>query len=152
MKVYRELKADEPVTVEEVKRFLRVDYTDDDVMLEGMIRASREQLERRLNISIPLQEVEVYWPEYAPTDIVPYGPVVEWDDLTIDGVDQTPPNDDTFRLDKGALYATYTAGHDEVPDELKRAIMKLVKVDYDGEGDTEKIINSVSHYSRLSWF
>ena len=152
MKVYRELIADEPVTVEEVKRFLRVDYTDDDVMIEGMIRASRQLLEGRLNLSIPTHDVEVYWPEYAPVDAVPYGPVIEWDELKIDDVDQTPPDDNTLRFDKGVLYATYLAGHEEVPDELKRAIMKLVKVDYDGDGNMEAIINSVSHLSRLSWF
>jgi hypothetical protein len=152
MKVQRTQIGDEPASVAEVKRYLRVDYDDDDQMIETMIRSSRLTLESRMNISIPLHVVRLEWPDYAPPDNVPYGPAVEWETLTVDGADQEPPSDDVLRFGKGALSAEYTAGYDVVPDDLKMAVMRLVKVDYDGEGDREQIIGTVKHYNRNPWF
>lgn len=49
---------EEPVTLEEVKLFLRVDGTDEDALIEGLIASAREAAEHLTNTSLCTQTLE----------------------------------------------------------------------------------------------
>lgn len=68
--------ATEPLTVQEVKDFLKVTGNDDDALIEIMIKAAREWAEKTTGRSWLSQTVKQYWDKW-PTDIAKsYG---EWE-------------------------------------------------------------------------
>lgn len=72
----------EPVTLEEVKAFCRIDadYTGDDLTLGLLISSQREVLEKHLNISFAPKVLKAEFAGYILN--IPYGPVGDIVDLT----------------------------------------------------------------------
>lgn len=64
--------AAEPVTLDEVKRYLRIDadYASDDEVLEGLITSARERLELFTNIGFAERELELQWSGYPIKRVV----------------------------------------------------------------------------------
>lgn len=50
---------EEPLTLEDVKLFLRVDHTDEDALITSMIQAARQQAERFMRISLVTQTLRL---------------------------------------------------------------------------------------------
>lgn len=91
----------EPVTLEEVKLHLRVDYTDDDTLIGSLISAARSIVEARVKMSLSPQTISVTvddWRDLIPDAYwsreilhLPQGPLVSVVSVeyTTDGVTQT---------------------------------------------------------------
>jgi hypothetical protein len=135
----------EPVTLEEVKRHLRVDFTDDDVYIQGMISEAREQIEDENNVGLAPKTWKIglrnekgniklpYWtPEGTLTEITDKeGDVVEAASYDFyNGVLETAFSD--------IVYAEYTTGFVTCPARYKRKILERVAYLYNQRGDSAK--------------
>lgn len=69
--------AEEPITLSEVKAFLRIDedYASDDSILEMLMTSAREKLEGYTNLAFGVKELEVMFDKVFFN--LPYGPTVE---------------------------------------------------------------------------
>jgi uncharacterized phiE125 gp8 family phage protein len=67
--------ATEPLTVQEVKDFLKVDGNDDDALIEVLIKAAREWAEATTGRSWLSQTAKEYWDKWPLSTVPPYG---EW--------------------------------------------------------------------------
>lgn len=85
----------EPVTVEELKKALRIDFGDDDARLRALIKSARQWAEHYTNLHIMSQVVErTYegWPGYEfPLDVWPIQSIdtVAYYDTASPSVEQT---------------------------------------------------------------
>lgn len=74
----------EPVTLDEAKLHLRVDTTDDDARISGLIRAAREHAEQILGRALMTQTLELgldCWPEDGVI-LLPMPPVQDVESIT----------------------------------------------------------------------
>ncbi len=146
----------EPLSLEEVKLFLRIEHSAEDALLATLIQAAREAAEHVLNISCITQTWQ-YQLSTASHDrmVLPCGPVTsittvqvreredaEWTTLA--------PADYTLRDDQLTLHAatlimpevlvTYEAGladeAAEIPARIRYALMQHVAVLYEARGST----------------
>lgn len=146
----------EPLSLEEVKLFLRIEHSAEDALLVTLIQAAREAAEHLLNISCMTQTWHYQLgPASHDRIVLPYGPVTsiaavqvreheanEWTTLA--------PADYTLRDDHLAVHAaslimpevlvTYEAGlADEaadIPARIRYALMQHVAVLYEARGST----------------
>lgn len=66
----------EPLTLEEVKLYLRIDGSDEDTLVESLIAAVRESAEMYLRRSLITQSWVMAFEDYAPARVeLPMGPV-----------------------------------------------------------------------------
>jgi uncharacterized phiE125 gp8 family phage protein len=139
----------EPVTVDEVKNYIRLEgfidvdeseatpFTEDDDLIEDLITSARERLEKELGISIVTKTLRATFTNLCGMIEIPYGPVISVTTLTdedateIDEDDYTLIGDD-YQLLKSPCYEnmqmTYEAGFTTVPKAIKQAI--LIEVAY----------------------
>lgn len=164
--------ATEPVTVEEAKAFLVIDadYTADDELIEGLITAARDLLEKYTNKSFGEKTLEVFT-DKSHLDL-PYGPIVDIESVTdqdaiaitdysIKGLDYKTiyfrggslenyyqRNKDQI-CDTGVVtghYVSYTTGYGSegvspLPPALKLAIKEQVREFYNNRGTDSEEIN-----------
>ncbi|TXR49866.1 head-tail connector protein [Phyllobacterium endophyticum] len=151
----------EPVTLAEVRQFLRLDNDSEDVLLGGLIKAARETLEMQTGLALISQEWRLYpdsWPKNGIVRIAKY-PVRSVVAVTAYIEDGTPvpiAGDDLHlsgyarpaRLylaarsrparPLGGLEIDFVAGFGEtgagVPDALRHAISTLVAHWYEFRG------------------
>ncbi|WP_343702697.1 phage head-tail connector protein [Chitinophaga sp.] len=141
---------DEPVTLQEAKDFLKISYSDEDALIEGLIMASRQLLEKLLNISIATKTLKATFTHDGcyPYQI-PYGPVgniteakfqYDAEDGSITTTDYTLIGEDfkEFKGRAGYWVVTYDAGYTETPEALKQGILKQVAWMYENRGDEGK--------------
>lgn len=60
----------EPVTVDEAKLHLRVDSTDDDIVIETVIQEAREWIEESYSLALITQTLDYYLDEYPESDVM----------------------------------------------------------------------------------
>lgn len=79
--------AAEPVTLDEIKRYLRIDadYASDDEVLGELITSARERLEMFTNIGFAERELELQWNGYPIK--LPFSPTGDIESVTKDGED-----------------------------------------------------------------
>jgi uncharacterized phiE125 gp8 family phage protein len=148
------------VTLDEVKTHLRVDGSDEDALIFGMIGAATRICEGYTGLSFMTQTRTVKLDRLKGDVNLPYGPVQSITSIAYkdeDGLDQTL--DDTgyiidlqSRMSKvraseswpytnrslNNVVITYVAGHEsaeDVPFEAKEAIKKVVSRLYQNRGD-----------------
>jgi len=153
----------EPVSLEDAKLWLNIDYDDQDSVIESIIKAARLKIEKRCGISIALKqylvktasfdEIALQNPPIVSVDAVKY--------LDESGAEQTiPPSDYILMEDPFAPYifpvvdwpvtatrpdavrVTYTSGidiedspPDEVPEDLLQAMRLIVGEMYENRQD-----------------
>lgn len=100
------------IELNELKTVLRVKTNGHDVEIASLLRASISYLEAALDTTIGVKRYEVVSESALDNDELPYGPVVELEDESIDDADY--------------IY-TYTAGRTITPPDIKRGIMLLCK-------------------------
>ena len=136
----------EPVTLEEVKRWARVDYEDDDELLTEMIPAAREAIERETNLKLVPHTVTVGGTlTRAGNFLLPYGTPTVTAVTLIDGEEDTALSSLEYQLrgrslnvyGYGDYVISYTVGT-TVSAGLKEAIKMLVAYRYNNRGDQEK--------------
>lgn len=139
-----------PVTLAEAKSQCRVRHDDEDEFLEGLIRSATTYVEATLSQTIAVRTYELSLDEFTDAIELLRGPAtaVTWvryvdedgetatvsaDDYTVDLISNRqwvvvnsgvswPSTLDAIN----AVTVRYTAGYDEVPDDLKHAILLLI--------------------------
>ncbi|MFD2597521.1 head-tail connector protein [Sphingobacterium corticis] len=127
---------DEPVSLEEVKRFCRIDqdYIGEDDLLKTLISSARSMIEQYANISLIKKRLEVFT-DSTKLFWLPMSPVIEIESLVDENGDTLyleSPQAQRLKVNSHNGYVvTYQAGFGKVPADLKLAIMKQVATDYD---------------------
>lgn len=151
----------EPVSLTELKAHLRVDHTDDDLALAGLIKLGRQAVERDTGQALitqtwvlrlddwPAQCIELWHPPIQSVSGITY--------VDADGATQTWSSDEyavdiysrpglvrlaynctwpDIRGDERGIAVTYVAGYgtagSDVPYELRQAILLRCQAEYDG--------------------
>lgn len=145
----------EPLTVQEVKDYLRLegfiddseslssDFDDDDTLISDLITSARVRLEEFTGLSFIPKTIEIEFTNLAGNFVIPFGPVNEITSLTYSGDDLTAITDYTTTNNLSKLKTplfenmimTYEAGYETLPKGLKMAMLKQIAWDYTNRGD-----------------
>jgi uncharacterized phiE125 gp8 family phage protein len=168
----------EPVSLETAKAYLRVDGTLEDVLIQGLVSAAREQgeeLARRAFVTQTWEQTEDAWPAnrvlklYRPplqsVTSVKYidraGVEATWTDYRVDT--RSAPGAVLFNTlpgaslqETGAITVRFVAGYgavDTVPERIKNAILQLVAQWYENRSavNVGNIINEMPLSSRQAF-
>jgi len=142
----------EPVTIQEVKDYLRLegfiddiespssDYDDDDEIISDLITSARQRLEAFTGLSFIPKTYQIEICNLAGDFVIPYGPVTE-----ILGVEDTSGTaltyTTTINLSKlktpvqDDIVIEYVCGYAVLPKGLKEAMMKEIAYRYTNRGD-----------------
>lgn len=144
----------EPVTLDEVKRRLRVGFSDEDADIQLMIASARDHAEKYCNITLAEQTVEMKcdcWADLARLPVAPLMSVASIAYVDTDGVGQTVAVDVyEARLDGldpsivlaygkqwpasrtgSRITLTAVAGYEEAPAAVKHAILLYIAGAYE---------------------
>lgn len=145
----------EPVSVEEVKNYLRLegfiessesissDFNDDDVLIEVLIQSARERIEEYTGLSLIPKTWEIEFTNLAGGFEIPFGPV-NMINYILDDEGESISSDDFDISSNGRILKypkyenmvmNYEAGYVTVPRGLKEAILKEVAYRYINRGD-----------------
>lgn len=140
-----------PVTLTEAKNFLRVDYSNDDDLINSIIEAATEQAEKFLNRSISSKTVVFTYDSFSNSIQLPYPPYQSIDQVDVIYKDSTTTltvdedyylygtNDLTIKFEriyKGyQLQITAQVGYSTVPALIKQGILKLIARMYEFRED-----------------
>ena len=148
-----ESSSTEPVSLNEAKAWLQIDFSDHDDLLSSMITGAREDIEQELNIKLVNSNASFYVTttnDYEQLYVFPYASSLSWvGDVEInlieDGeADELQTIDDDYYLNgslkinsasKNKISYTITP---VVPTAIKEAIKMLVAYRYNNRGDQEK--------------
>ena len=163
----------EPVTLEDLKLHLSIDFDDHDDLLNKLLTAAREEVELYTGLSLIESDVKVRWEELTTCEL-PYGPVISLG-LVTDSIGEIR-TDYTLEGFTGSFVSikansstpvasTYKAGYEaEIPEGLQLAIMKLATdnftnrtgIDLSGNKGFQLLPNNwketAKRYSRKLWF
>jgi hypothetical protein len=151
----------EPVTLEEVRAHMNKDQSEDwdNTYLQLLITACRTQMERQLGIYLVQRLVVEHYRRpccgmvYQEPFHLKYGPVVGTPvlkDLQGNVVEFTPIGDEWPKYYfPYAVDITYIAGYDELPGDLKLALLMNIATAYENrENTTNEQVNLVSNTAR----
>lgn len=139
-----------PVTLAEARAHCRVDSTDEDSLIDGLIATATDHVERYTGRSLMDQTLAFYSDDFSDEMLLPRGPVqsvssVKYYDA--DGVEQTLATS-VYQVDivsdpprvlladgqswptvddrANAVTITYVAGYEALPAAIKHAILLLI--------------------------
>lgn len=132
----------EPVTLDEMKNYLKVSTTADDIMITEMITEARVWVEKRCGISI-IERAVTAIVEVMNEQELPYGPIQKSTIVVLNSDGDTVTSPVLIGLDGGYISLrgygrfeiTYTAGMTTVPEDLRGAIKAYVAFSYENRGD-----------------
>lgn len=155
----------EPVTLEEARNFIRVDYVIDNAIITELITAAREHLEKLTGLSFGEKTLKVYWERFETPMELPYGPVGEVEECIDDEDEEVDFELKGLTFKKLHAYSTegltvtYTAGYAELPMKLKNATERMVaflyeKRQYGTENSSlmDQIMQDIAPFRRTLWF
>ena len=65
----------EPITLTEAKAYMKVDYTNDDTLIEDvLIPSARQMVEKMLNKALITQTLKAYYTTFGKVVDLPYSP------------------------------------------------------------------------------
>lgn len=135
----------EPVTLDEAKRFLRVDHDDEDTLIQTLIASARETLEARLNVAMIRRAMQASFA--AGGEIcLPRWPVASVDTVLADGVitpnyqadlRKRPTTVNVTSCDHVEIAFTAGYGHDpsDIPAPLRQAMLLMIARGYEDRGE-----------------
>lgn len=164
--------AEEPLTVSEVKNYLKVDGSTDDALIGALIQAARESVERYCRIAVIEQTITEYFSGFqryglrlsvAPlidvTEITytDTGDMVQTLSSTVYGIfeELKPPlvflkfgqTFPTTQLAPNAVKAVYKAGYADaasVPAAIRQAMYLMISDWYDNRTDSVRTMTTAS--------
>lgn len=71
----------EPVTRTEAKAYAKVDYTDDDSLIDVLITSARKQAEKYCNRAFITQVLQAYWSQFGAKVYIPRSPIQSVDEV-----------------------------------------------------------------------
>ena len=151
----------EPVTLAEVKNYCRIDEDRDDALIDSLIEAARDQVETRAGRQLITATWNMYLPDFPSIIRLPRPPLQSVTSITyVDSAGDAQTESATVytadtKSEPGLIHeaysqswsthradaddvvtVTYVAGYGDagtdVPEELKIALMMLVRSVYDG--------------------
>jgi uncharacterized phiE125 gp8 family phage protein len=158
----------EPVTKEQVKEQCRIDDSDEDGLIDRYIKAAREKVENITGLLLREQEVEITFTDGFPTRL-PRAPLTEITALSYPDSASSTVEFEDFELftqfDVPMLRPSlavsswpqaYPGGHitvaavggydvDDVPEQLRQAIIVLVAHWFKERGATAEVPDAVFH-------
>lgn len=141
LKTDRTIAGPEPVTLDEAKDFLRVDYDTDDVLITSIITQSRDIVEQFLSRSL-VDSAITLTADCRHEMVLPYGPVTSVASvLDIDGIEVADWTWDGLTL-KLKVTDTFTVLYNTAADEhpgLKLGLLETIAYLYENRGDTASI-------------
>lgn len=136
----------EPVTPQEAKEFMQVDYDDHDGLIEDLIIAARQDIEMQINLALVEKSVVVHVNcDYNSRPFVlPY--TRKADAVTVTDLDsEVVITDEDYSLHGNSLrlrlYGAHSVAYDispDVPASLTQAIKMLVAYRYNNRGDQKE--------------
>lgn|GEM_PF-310708 len=127
------------VTLDAVKTWLGIADDKSDVLLQRLITAESQTIEKAINRPILATERTDFITGYGSTTIMPPAtPIQSIEKVLIDGAEVKIRHDNLtiWRADNGPwprrsrIQVTYTAGYDAVPFDLEQACIELVALHY----------------------
>ena len=151
----------EPLSLSEVKSWLRVDYSDEDTLITSLISEARNQAELYLGVSIIEKSIVLILTDRSDIQL-PYGPVSAVSSV-VDENDDALEYDllaEKITFDSTVDYAkiSYSAGMSTVPSGLEMALKQIIMRYYENRGDDKNIgllpneIQSLKPHRRKLWF
>lgn len=155
----------EPIDVAEAKKWLLVDYDDQDEIIDSIIKAARMKIERRCGISISMKKYKLALPSFSGEIELPNPPVISVDRITYldgEGVEKEIPQSDyelvpddyvptvipaskwptDVTTRPNAVRIEFTTGidiqnspPDDIPEDLKQAMRLVVGEMYENRQD-----------------
>jgi uncharacterized phiE125 gp8 family phage protein len=162
----------EPVSVIECKQYMKLEgfqdvddsgateFTEDDDLIALFITAARRTLEAKYGISLVEKTLRTTFTNLAGDIEIPYGPVVSVSSLKDrNGDDITTANytlvgDEYKQLEcpqYEKMQITYKVGFEEVPEDLKVEILRMVNWMFSKRDEDDKLKGftyTTGHYSR----
>jgi hypothetical protein len=140
----------EPVSLTDAKNWMRIDYTSDDSLIQGLLNASRVHLEKLTGLSFVNKLIRTNFeltgiqPPLWMVDL-PYGPLVCVDELKIKtgiGLYNTLTKNEEFEIIAGKVWiyepgiytALYQGGFGTLPEDLATDILTLTTWQYENRG------------------
>jgi len=143
----------EPITRADAKRWLRVDDSYDDFIIDTLIIAAREICEKYLNHSIITRTVTAILNNSCGNIYLPYGPVKAITSVTdangnILDADQFTATGARFVRIKDPLQDNlkiiYTAGYEDCPAQIKIGMLCQIAYMYENRGDDTGLKSQLS--------
>lgn len=131
----------EPVSLSDMKEYLRIDFDDDDTLITSMITTARMACEKYLGMVLVDTTVKAYYKNGGDLIQLMYGPIKETDGMPviISGAktdDEITGNGNQVWLAcTGDRTLTYDSGWSDVPEWARLAIMQQVAWNYEHRGD-----------------
>jgi len=167
----------EPLTVSEVKNYLRLEgfidsseslsseFNDDDVLIADLIRSARERMEEFTGLSLIPKTWEIEFTNLNGNFEIPFGPVLDILNLKDDEGDSISTDDYSTSFNMRVLKypkwenmtMQYEAGYVVLPKGLKDALYKEVAYRYihrgdeNNEGLSREAMNLASTYKTANW-
>jgi uncharacterized phiE125 gp8 family phage protein len=148
----------EPVTLQEVKDWCRIDVADDDDLITMLITAAREACEDYTNISFILRTVTARILNQLGDEWIPYGPVGDIVSFVNNAGDTVATDQYIIRGVQFKQLCTrfcepvtiqYAAGYSILPKKLKTALLNQIAWMYTNRGD-EALKSGMSDLSRIT--
>lgn len=139
----------EPVGLTAVKNYIKVDFSDDDNVIESMITTARVWCENYISRDIVVKQREYYLPKTNGIFDLPFGPVASIDEVKINGSATTAYeslgfNNESIELNAGesqkVIVKYTTAGFTDAnlnTQMIESAIKQLVSTYYDNRSEFE---------------
>ncbi|MEM7459233.1 MAG: head-tail connector protein [Pseudomonadota bacterium] len=148
--------AEAPLSLDAVKAFLRIGHDDEDALLESLLQAARERLERVAGLALVQQTVQIVWSKW-PAGIrgrgarLPIAPIRQLDAVRVTDASGTSTDySSDFQLAcgrvclrpwsrlpgvpaSGRIEIEVQAGFGlaaDIPDDLREALLRLIGAMY----------------------
>lgn len=134
----------EPIDVQMVKDYLRIDYSDEDFLIQGMSSAARDHAERFLRRSLVPKTYELIVDGFHEQLALPNPPLISVDNVMVidDEGNETQP---TFKVKErepailitdydgsvDEMRVEYQAGYNELPKSIEQALLLLTSHFYE---------------------
>lgn len=133
----------EPMTLPEVKDYLRVTHSFEDDVISELIKEARQSLEKATNLSVVESDVEVTFTNYRNSFRLPYSPIASITLAELDGEDVSAEiiGDELIYQGRGTLELEYETGAYPGAD---MAIKEYVAFLYNnrGGGDLPQVVKN----------
>jgi hypothetical protein len=138
----------EPITLDEAKAYMKVDYTDEDTLIGIIISAVREEVEEFTGLSLAINTIEVFDDEIQEEIRLPYPAHDEILELKLNGVVSTdytktgmnqfvvyPAQISVVGIAERGIYCKYTT-KGTCPAGVKLELLKIIDERYRNRGNT----------------
>lgn len=152
----------EPISLNDAKTWLRIDWMDEDYMLPGLIKAARQAVENYCSISLVEKVIECHVIGKGLFEL-PYGPTRDQTAKDRNGNDVSLSMMGDKVVINGEVKILYEAGYNPIPERLLLAVKNELAFRHQNRGDQSKdltlgvqylcesALSLCQEYRRLAW-